>query len=430
MSSADGPLYVAGPATLNGNPITLSGTGVAQTLLPNGHFDFNLGNFTANPATAMMFMGDGVQLKGYGFDGTMFAPVTVPGLTLPVRYVKPHKNHLFVAAGSSVFASGLGMPCSFDTDSGAAELGTGDYVTGLATVPGTATAAALAVFGEGSTTILYGNSAADWNFVSFSTSSGSDNWGSQTLFDLFAKDSRGVTALSQTLNYANFDPSTLTYNVRDFILSKIGKTVCSAVDHTGSQYRVFFNDGYGLYSTVTNKQFIGHGIVLFHHPPTCMFDGRYSNGKYVCVFGTNDGYVMTNDVGTSFDGEQITAFMNTNINSVKSPRVNKRFRRCLLELQGDSYVEFEASYQFDWATERILPHEFTLTATAFAPVPQWDTMVWDHFYWDGRKNGVVEVELTGTGENLQMMISSVSDFLEAFTITSATFHYTPRRGVR
>ena len=122
--------------------------------------------------------------------------------------------------------------------------------------------------------------------------------------------------------------------------------------------------------------------------------------------------------------------LNTNINTAKSPRIRKRFRRCVLELQGEAYVEMQVGYSFEWASERILPHAFENAPLSFAGLSFWDSFVWDTFYWDGRSNDVVSVELEGTGENLQLMIVLDSDYIEQFTLPSAIFHYTQRRGNR
>jgi hypothetical protein len=139
---------------------------------------------------------------------------------------------------------------------------------------------------------------------------------------------------------------------------------------------------------------------------------------------------MRNDVGTSFDGRRIGAYLNTNINTAKTPRLRKRFRRCVLEFAGESAVDVQVGYAFEWASAFILPHSFEKLDVEFADLPFWDKFIWDAFYWDGRSHDAVSVELNGTGENLQLMIISASDYSEEFTVSSAIFHYSPRRGNR
>ena len=62
--------------------------------------------------------------------------------------------------------------------------------------------------------------------------------------------------------------------------------------------------------------------------------------------------------------------------------------------------------------------------------PYWDAMVWDNFIWDGRDIAPTEAEMTGTGENVAIAISCVSDLYEPFTVNSIILHYSYRRGLR
>jgi len=155
-----------------------------------------------------------------------------------------------------------------------------------------------------------------------------------------------------------------------------------------------------------------------------------ADGTNINVFGTADGYVMRNDVGTSFDGKNIPASMNTNINCVKSPRMRKRFRKAALEVQASAYVEMQVGYSFEWASANILPHLFVDGEGFFSGLSFWDSMIWDAFFWDGKSDDSIYLGMDGTGENVQMMVVVDSDYVAEFTLPSVIFHYTPRRGNR
>ena len=429
LSNVVGGSFIAGPATFPGGTATLSGAQTAITLLPGGKYDFTLGNFSAYAASRRIYGADGVN-DGFEFDGTTYVPIPVPGIAIKPNFVEVHANHLFFAIGSSLIHSALGNPYNFEVINGAGEIGTGGYITGMLIQPGNQGTQALMVFARNSTWTLYGTSAQDWNFVNFNVGIGGWEYTAQNLFDAFALDDRGVTMMSQTLKYGNFEAATLTHNIRPFIESQRGLATYSGLNRENSQYRVYFSTGYGLYVTTTPGGLIGHGVVLFPNVPLVYWDGEYSTGETVALFGDKDGFVYRNDVGTSFDGKKIGAYLNTNINTAKSPRLRKRFRRCVLELQGLSYVELQVGYAFEWASEKILPHVFEPGDMSFAGLEFWDQFVWDAFYWDGRTNDVVSVELNGTGENMQMMIISDNDYVQEFTLPSAIFHFTPRRGNR
>jgi hypothetical protein len=162
----------------------------------------------------------------------------------------------------------------------------------------------------------------------------------------------------------------------------------------------------------------------------CAWDGEWGDGSPVSIFGTAAGYVMENDLGTSFDGAQINAYFITNVNVVKLLRIRKRFRRCALEVQGENYTEFSVGYNFDWASADIGQHLFSTGVAVLSPTPVWDNFYWDNFYWDGVLISPSYLELNGTGENIQLILSSNSDFVGEFSINSVILHYTPRRGMR
>ena len=429
IHNVTGGSFAAGAATTNAGAITLAGGATQITLAPNGTYEFTIGNFTGKASTERIYGVDGVN-DGFEFDGTVYVPIPIPGTTIKPRCVTVHSNHLFFGVDSSIMHSGLGLPYNFEVINGAGEIAVGSNITNLLVVTGSDGGAALEVLAKNNTWILYGTSAADWKLVSFNAGVGGWPRTAQNLFDAFALDDRGVIMMKQTLNYGNFDAATITYNIRPFVQARRGMAVCSGLNRENGQYRVFFSDGYGLYCTVNPQGFVGSGLVLFPKPPTCYFDGERSTGETYSLFGTSDGYVMRNDVGTSFDGANISAYLNTNINSSKSPRLRKRYRRCALEIQGDAAVELQVGYSFEWASAKVLPHEFVSGNMDFSPTVFWDNMFWDAFFWDGRSDDAASVELSGTGENLQLILYSDSDHTAEFTVVSAIFHFSPRRGNR
>ncbi len=428
ISGRTGGAFTVADATMPQGTVKVAGPSVQITIPPGGSYDFTIGNFSAYPDHERIYGANGLS-HAFEFDGKVYLPIE-DNVPEPPRYVAVHSNHLFLACGSSVIHSALGNPFNFEVVNGAGEIGTGGVITGLLQMTGNQGTAALAVFARNSTWVLYGTSAQDWRFVTLNVGIGAWDHTVQNLFDAFALDDRGVTMMQQTLKYGNFDSTTITHNIQRFIDSQRGKVTASSLNRQNNQYRAFFNDGYGLYCTSTPDGFAGSALVLFPDPVVCCFNGEASNGDPWELFGTADGFVMRNDVGTSFDGDPIFSYLNTNINSEKSPRIRKRFRRCVLEIQGTSYVYLQVGYSFEWSSPKILPHDFVSGDTQFAAQPFWDSFLWDAFYWDGRYLDVVAVELAGTGENLQLMLISNVDYVEEFIVASATFNYTQRRGNR
>lgn len=428
ISSVAGGSFAAGSASYPGGSVTLSGVQTQITLAPGGTYSFDIARFPAVSLTERIYGVDGVN-DGFEFDGAVYVPLPL-GTTAKPTTIRCHSNHLFFGVLSSIIHTAIGNPYNQEVINGAGEISVGAPVTNQLTLTGSDGGAALCVFSKNSTWILYGTSSADWKLVNYNVGVGAWPNTAQNLFDAFGLDDRGVIMMKQSLNYGNFDSATLTYNIRPFLQDHRGLSVCSGLNRENGQYRVFFSDGYGLYCTTTAQGYVGAGVVLFPHPPTCYFDGERSSGETVSLFGTADGYVMRNDVGSSFDGENIFAYMSTNINTAKTPRMHKRFRRCALEVQGSGYVDLSIGYAFDWSSPKVLPHEFVSGNSDFSPLVYWDSFYWDAFFWDGRSDDSIPIELAGSGENLQLMVISNSTYVEEFTLPSAIFHYTPRRGVR
>jgi len=428
VSNVSGGSFSAGAATYPGGSTTLSGAETQITLLPNGKYNFNIGNFKAYSATERIYGADGVN-DMFEFDGTVYVPIPVQSAFKPKNAIV-HCNHLMAAVSSSLIHSALGKPYNFEVILGAGEIGTGGEITDLLLIPGNQGVASLLVLSNNATWILYGTSSADWKFVNYNSGIGGKARSAQNLYDIFFTDDSGTSTLKQSLNFGNFDSQRITHTIRPFIDTRRGENVNSSLNRKESQYRTFYEDGYGLYTTVFGGEVVGHSLVLYLHPVVCSFDGEGSNGVQVNLFGTADGFVMMNDVGTSFDGEKILAYINTNINAVKSARIRKRFRKAVIEVQSEAYVELNVSYSFDWATPFIQPHANIVQSGDFAGLSFWDSMIWDAFYWDGRTDDAISVELQGTGENLQMQVFCNLDFIEEFTLPSVVFHYTPRRANR
>lgn len=402
---------------------------VPGTLLPNGRYEMVVANFTAGPTSMKVYGCDGVN-DPFQFDGTTYTPISTTGMSFPPKHIYAFKGHLFLAYKTSVIHSALGDPLDYQVLNGAGEIGTSDDVTGMLVQPGTGDGGALAIYGRNTIYMLYGSSSADWKFVTYGVGVGGIPYTMQNLADSYTLDDRGIISMKSSLNYGNFDTGSLTYNISSAVAAHRALASASSVNRQYSQYRVFFLDGYGIFSTVANSELVGHGIVQYPDPVLCAWDGEWADGTPVSIFGTATGHIMQNDVGTSFDGTPINGYFVTNINITKQLRIHKRFRRCVLEVQGEHYTEFSVGYNFDWASPDIAQHLFSNTGVALSGTAAWDNFYWDNFYWDGRTISPSYLELNGSGENIQLLVSTNSDFIAEFSVNSAILHYTLRRGKR
>ncbi len=411
--------------------MTLSGPQTAITLQPGGKYQFTKGNFSGQLVTRRIYGCDGVN-QCFEFDGTTYSPIATGLSPDQPSFICFHNEFLFVSQASSIFFPGAGTPFKWGAVDGGGEIATGDAVTGMITMPGSQTTATLAVFMRTNSAFLYGTDPATFNFVIFNTGLGALPFSQQNLFDPFFFDDLGVVTLKTTLNWGNFLPNTLTKNILPFILQERGRLVASSVQRSKSQYRAFFNDGNGLWVTLINQQYLGSSIVLFPNPVACCDETITSLGEEVTYFGSSDGlgFVYQMDKGTSFDGASIDAHATLAWDAIKSPRILKRFRAASIEIQSNSYALVSFGYQLGYGTPNISQPTAVSYANNFAAAPTWDSFVWDNFIWDGVTLAPTDVDVTGTAENIQVVLSSTSNYIGPYTLDSVIHHYSMRRGIR
>lgn len=432
ITNSSGGSFVAGVATTtSGAVLILSGAPTAITLATGGTFEFVKANFSGQLVTRRIYGCDGVN-KCFEFDGTTLAPITT-GISPDVpSHICFYQNFLLVSQGSSISYCGAGTPFMWGAIDGGGEIATGDTVTCMITLPGSQASPALGVYLRTNTAILYGSDPTTWKLTSSNTGFGALPRSAQNLFDTFLMDDLGVVTLRTTQNWGNFLPSTLTKNVQPFILQERTKLVTSSIQRSKSQYRVFFSDGYALWLTMVNQTFLGSAVILFPNPVSCVDQWDDSNGDEITYFGSSDGlgYVYEMDVGTSFDGADIDAYITPAWDPIKSPRILKRFRAASLEMQGTAYAAISFGYQLGYGSTLIAQPNSVNTSSSFAAAPVWDSFTWDAFVWDGQTLSPTDVDMTGTAENVQPVIRSGTNYIAAFTINSLIYHYTPRRGLR
>ena len=432
ITNPSGGNFAAGAATIAGGAsLTLSGVQTAITLAPGGRFEFTKCNFSGDISTRRAYGCDGVN-QAFEFDGDALVPIST-GLSLDVpSHITNHKNYLVISAGSSILGSGPGLPFKWLATDGAWEIATGDVVNAMQTLPGDQSTATLAVLMQNNTGILYGTDPTTFNYVALNTGVGALPYSVQNLFDVCMLDVLGVVTLRATLNFGNFSSNTLTRNILPFIQRERSKITASTTSHEKSQYRLFFNDGFGLYCTVVNQQYLGAITQQFPNPVNVCDSTNLVDGSEAAYFGSTDtqGFIYQLEKGTSFDGSDINAYFVTSWDPIKSPRVLKRFRAASIEVQGEGYAAIQYGYNIAYAN-RFVQQPFSVAAALnLSQRAYWDSFTWDEFVWDGLQLMPTDVSAVGTAENIQVAISSATNYMTAYTIDSIIHHYTPRRGMR
>lgn len=424
--------FAAGAATIGAGPVnvTLAGAQTAITLAPGGKFEFDIANFSGQLGTRRIYGCDGIN-PAFEWDGTVFVPIRTGAVTDAPKHIRVHSYRLWLSIGSSVMYSGVGTPYLYTGLAGAGEIAVGDVITGLLVQPGNQDTATMAIFCRNSSGMLYGTDENDFKFISYVNATGAIDYMCQNLDQSYVLDDRGVVGLRAAQEFGNFQQATITQHIQTLIAEKRGQATCSTVNKDRSQFRIFFADGTGLYLTIVNGKFAGVMPVSMPDPFFCAWNGETPNGDEVSYAGSfDDGFVYQLDRGSSFDGEPIDASLTLNWNFLKSPRTRKRFRRASVELQSPYYAAFSFGYSLGYDSSEIDQPNPSDHESNLGGVGIWDVSEWDSFIWDGRTLSPTEVEVTGTAENIKVVLTSATDYLYPFTINSLILHYSARRGLR
>ena len=411
---------------------TATGAATAITIAPGGRVEAVSASLSGNLTLPKLYGADGVG-HGFEFDGTVYVPIRITGLSASVdkpEHVAVHKNYLFFSIGNSVQNSGVAAPHVWSPIFGANEISMPENITGLVSLPGASDAAALLITSRNNTSILYGNSPASTGLGSYDRGSGAAKWTLQPMDDVYMLDDKGVMQLQQSDKFGNFEAGTLTFPIQPFVNERVGRALCSGVNRSRSQYRLFFDDGSGLYITLVNGRMMGAMPVLFPNKPNVWCEADETTGESVSFFGSaDDGTVYQMDRGPDFDGDGIAAYLTLNFNPQGNSRVLKRYRRAALEMQGTGYVEMDVGFRLaydslDAEQPAAVNYGLGLRET------RWDSFTWDNFIWDSKGYTTLELGCDGTGENIALAITTGSRYTAPFTINSMTLHYSVRRGIR
>ena len=413
----------------NPNVATIAGDSAAITLAPNGRYEFDIHNFGGGFGTRKIYGASGVH-RGFEFDGSVFVPIdTGLGANDKPKHVVVHKEQLFFAFDASNQHSAPGAPYVFNAIFGAAELAVGDEVTGYMVQAGDVTTGALTILTRNKAFMLYGNDVSDWNLVVFQPDAGAIRYTAQHINGTLAQDDRGLTFIGTSQNYGNFSQNTISNLVQPFVRTQRLAAIASCISREKNQYRVFYSDGQAAYVTMDGAKLVGIMSIVFANPVACVWSGEANDGSEVILFGSTNGFVYQMERGTSFDGEPIDYSLLLAYNNLKSPQTIKRWRKLMLEINGDKYAEFSLGYQLGYNSS-MLSQPATVTADVGNASAFWDQFIWDQFFWDGQSLVPKEFPLEGASDNIAIAISGSSDEYGPFTITGALMHYTPRTRIR
>jgi hypothetical protein len=408
---------------------TVTGPSTAITFIPGGKFEFDVHNFSGDITTERVY-GCDTKNRGFEFDGTTMVPIATGMAVDTPTHVIVHNEQLFFSFGTSNQHSGIARPYVWNVILGAGEIAVGDTVTGYMRQPGNTGGGSLLIATRNRAYSLYGNNASDWVLTVAQEDAGALPYTMQHLGGVIALDDRGVTYIGASQNYGNFEQNTITGQILPWIRDRRNLAVASCRVREKNQYRLFLSDAEALYITMRGNKVVGMLPVELNHTPTCASSTELSDGSEAIYFGATNGYVYQMEKGTSHDGDPINWSMLLSYNNLRSPQINKRYRKMAVEMTGQSYAEFSLGYRLGYNNANIPQPSSSDSAIDFVVTNDWDSFIWDNFFWDGQTLLPEELSMDGSAENVAILVTGSSDEFEPFTITGVLLHYTPRTRIR
>lgn len=428
ISAPAGGSFVAGAlaGTLGTVPAAATGVyiGTQITLAPGGRVLTDQFNFTASTGTRRLYGCDGVN-REFEFDGTVYVPLT-SGQATKARVVRCHANHLFFGFTGSLQHSGILAPYQFTAISGGAELGTGDVITGMCTLPGSSERAAMLVTCQDSVYVLYGNAADgdySWTFIPVSRDAGGNIYSLEDCGVPLFHDTPGVRSLKAVQEFGNF-----TWNLESRLIEQIVKErtpIASCFSKALSRYRLFFSDGSAVSGTPGPKGWEWSQISYGTKDIRIAYSTEVA-GLTRTFYGDASGYVYEADVGRSFDGEAIEGILHLHGLNQKQPGTDKTYRGLSVETMGNSAFTLYSRVEFndgDPATDPSVVFE----SNSYGAGALWDRSDWDASFWDTRRQDSQRLGHTGYGFNINAIFSLSSAEELPYTIKTITVFYTSRK---
>ena len=354
-------------------------------------------------------------------------------------HIAIHVNRLWLSFGPSLQFSALGDPKTWSPVVGAGEINAGSMITGLMPLTGESENTALLVSTERKLFILYGDNVDNFKLVEYADNSGALTGTLQWMGRAIFQNAFGLTTLSASQAFGGFASSSISSAIKPFLDSRRNKATASMIVRNKNQYRVFFEDGSGVYVTFRpnkNGYLTPSGMfpIQFPHKITCAWSsilkgrGTLPEGEELILVGTETGDVFRLDVGWSFNGEPIPWHLRLAFNHFRDPSRIKAFRRCRLEVQSAGYSAAQVGYDIDYrGPEREITPDFRINTTEQGANRFWSDAQWNRFRWDVTLTEPITVDTPGSGQNFSLRMAGEDAISEPFTLTGVLIDYVPRR---
>jgi len=412
----DDPSGTATLYRLSEDSLTWEVMGAGSELEPGRH-EFDEGNAYATDAGNALYGVGGGKPFELTQDGTLTVLTEAPSGAMMLVLLK---NHLFLGfrAGSLQF-SNIGDPSGWDASTGGAgEIGVGQRLTGIVKGVG----GVLHVLCRDSIQTLRFTSAEDSRLEVTVPGAGARSYSAQSLMSPYFIGERSITTLQAAQAFGDFTPMQPGRVVEPLFRANglSDRVVASSISRRKGQYRVWFDNGTGLYMSAN-----GITQVQFPDQVAVAHASEFASGDEALLFGDDAGKVYRLDDGTSFNGTPIRAFLTLAYTDLRAPSTRKRFRRAFWDIRAGSEARIWIQPDFDYGdTETARPRRAPLDYMLGGGL--WNVANWGQFNWSVPWLEQAPTDVTGTGTSINFAIFS-EGLGEPHEILGYDLHFDVRR---
>lgn len=424
---------IAANMTISASPVgTVTTAGAAIALNPDGRHEFRSHNFTGTVDEYNIYGADGVNPAfEYWPTRDIYVPIYTDlsnkAIDTPT-YIGVYQNQVFVGyARSIVRNSGIGEVLNWDAADNTIDLNVGATVTGFDEAP-----KSLIITTRRTTLALTGVDQGTYILDVASANTGAIEHTMQHIGTTFMFDDRGIIELQRTLNFGNFENSTVSRLIQSKLNELRPLIVASTVSLSKNIYRLFASNGEGVSMTIAQDK-ISFSLFDLGKNVTCAINAEDETGAERIFFGDDAGFVFEMDQGRSFDGVTRQSWIQTAFHFLGSQTVRKRFHRLFISVLIDGIATAFVSAKYSLGSSDVRStvssgtdfSELANLNSAF-DVGLFDVMVFD----DQSPVSDAYTDLTGTGESVSLTISHNSASDDIFTLQDLTYYYKTRRAQR
>lgn len=378
---------------------------------------------------------DGVN-PALKYDGSTDTLINGSGAPTDPKYASEHINRLVLSGYSSKpFAISISAP-NTDTDflgsNGAIELNVGDTVVGLASFRNT-----LYIFCENSIHKLVGSSSADFSVQEVTNSIGclSHDTIQEVGGDLIFLAPDGLRSIAATERIGDVELGLLSKQIQPLVRPIIGvlseDDFSSCVVRAKSQYRVFLNqeglsdeDKQGFLGRLEGRtsEGIGYSWTTLKGVSAYSADSEYEDDSEIIVHGhPTNGYVYRQEIGSSFDGSNISHIYRTPQFFFSDPELRKVLYKVRVFTQSEGNISTSLKLKYDPGDERNRS-PLAITLEEIGSTARYGEAVYGTDTYAGLQKPTLEKQLTGSGRSVYFEFAN-SDTSPPFRIDSFVIQY-------